>query len=51
MKLNDIQLYDFLMKNKKYIQCGRIALQPQDRDDFNPYTGYIVKPVQNNELI
>lgn len=51
MKLNDIQLYDFLMKNKKYIQCGRIALQPQGKDDFNPYTGYIVKPVQNDDLI
>ena len=51
MKLSDIQLYDFLMKNKKYIQCGRITLQPQNEDDFNPHTGYIVKPVQNDELI
>ena len=51
MKLNDIQLYDYLMKNKKYIQCGRITVQQQGEDDFCPYTGYIVKPVQNDELI
>lgn len=51
MKLNGIQLYDYLMKYKKYIQCGRITLQPQGKDDFNPHTGYIVKPVQNDDLI
>ena len=45
MKIGDIQLYKYLIKNKEYIQCRRISTAPKDENDFCPYTGCPYEPI------
>lgn len=51
MKIGDIQLYNYLTKNKEYIQCRRISIAPKDKNDFCPYTGCPYKPIQDDSKI